>query len=1087
MAIKDPALASLEASSQNLIKQLKSSPTARFGEQEPNYSDMAKQKRLLQIQDQIKQTQDKTLRERWYGKQKPPEEIAPEEKSKPGLMARAVDTISQPLYGVVGATEYAFGNKANKKSLVEAIDYNRSTSKRTFGDITKEANLPGAMPIGFMLDMAFDPVNWATMGSTAIVPRVGLGITKGLAKGSIKEAAMGAARGAESRLLEGALTAGNVGKIFAGAGKKIIPGAKKEIVEKTPGIFERFMKGVENEAARATTAYDEITGRDFLNTIASRGQLPLGGATSEYRLRAGDLIREIASKNDTVNKYFKYFDYNNAEWTRLARIRDQFLKETKSADIMKQSMKVMIAADKEGLTYEQALAKGLGEAETMLKKRLEDMPATNPPEPVIGDIDDTAAVDAILNRRPNVKVQAAVDDMEDSKDILNNPVTYMTSDKMENAMRMAQEATGQQITSQDLEEILGKRDLGETGWQYFDDLKQKTLGLKAQINGKEYEIGKGIEKTLDVYSKYMTMFKMSKIGASLTAWTNAVIGNPTMAWMSGINIMDPMYIKRTKDSWNIVRGKTGSDILLNQFLNSGDFIEALRDEPTLFSRTTGLSVQHLQAKGIIESMKDVGIENGIFDPGVADSDVAKVLSSMQKEMREKLHSLFVENKNSGKNLFKPKITAEVAQGAAQAGGEVRAIIPPNPTTVSMNKVARGEALDPNDFYSGLIQNEVLDQKGAAEMLNYIKQKAKEGNNPFWKLMDFSINKMSAAYEGIDQSFKLGTTMYASMDGLTEKELAVVARNIKLAREDITKVVKDGITRYQLSPSKSLELANEAYLNYNAMPAAVKVLKNMPLVGFPFASFTYGMTSKVGKTLVNNPAFFSKANSALKDFSGEKTPLEKGVLKNPMYSYLNDPTMYKVPNWLNSPFFEKNAIYLNLAGMLPYYSLNMFAQNNRSYKDLYSDRIIGAIDKSPFAKDPVAQTIFDYYIQPLILKETIDRPQGSFGQALYPIDATPLEKFGIAMRGMGETVVPGFWAIPGGLATGKFAPGMSNYLPSYRGRQIANAMQGQNQLGISGKEDPWSRTGRSLLNSAGIALQTPIPFTNLPTYIKNKVK
>jgi len=45
-----------------------------------------------------------------------------------------------------------------------------------------------------------------------------------------------------------------------------------------------------------------------------------------------------------------------------------------------------------------------------------------------------------------------------------------------------------------------------------------------------------MEKTIDVYQGFISFFKRGKVGASPTAWTNAIMGNPTMAWMAGINI-----------------------------------------------------------------------------------------------------------------------------------------------------------------------------------------------------------------------------------------------------------------------------------------------------------------------------------------------------------------------------------------------------------------------------------------------------------------------------------------------------------------------------------------------------------------------
>lgn len=77
------------------------------------------------------------------------------------------------------------------------------------------------------------------------------------------------------------------------------------------------------------------------------------------------------------------------------------------------------------------------------------------------------------------------------------------------------------------------------------------------------------------------------------------------------------------------------------------------------------------------------------------------------------------------------------------------------------------------------------------------------------------------------------------------------------------------------------------MNYAAMPAAVKVLRSLPM-GSPFFSFQYAMAAKLGQTLVSNPAAFNKVSFALHEASGNKTPLVKEALNSPYYSFLSNP-------------------------------------------------------------------------------------------------------------------------------------------------------------------------------------------------------
>ena len=98
-------------------------------------------------------------------------------------------------------------------------------------------------------------------------------------------------------------------------------------------------------------------------------------------------------------------------------------------------------------------------------------------------------------------------------------------------------------------------------------------------------------------------------------------------------------------------------------------------------------------------------------------------------------------------------------------------------------------------------------------------------------------------------------------------------------EDVFKGADD---LYRFSGEAATGVSNEIYMNYAAMPGAVKVLRSLPFFGSPFASFGYSMLAKTGKTAMNNPAFFNKVNFVLKELSGGKSPLEKDALANNKY-------------------------------------------------------------------------------------------------------------------------------------------------------------------------------------------------------------
>jgi hypothetical protein len=184
--------------------------------------------------------------------------------------------------------------------------------------------------------------------------------------------------------------------------------------------------------------------------------------------------------------------------------------------------------------------------------------------------------------------------------------------------------------------------------------------------------------------------------------------------------------------------------------------------------------------------------------------------------------------------------------------------------------------------------------------------------------------------------------------------------------------------------------------------------------------------------------------------------------------------------------DQNPLYANLSSMIPYYSLNLVTPSERKYGEAFPDAIMSFLDKFPVLQDPVGQVMFDYFLQPMLLKND-QVPQGAFGQALYPIDAGLLERTGYATRQLGEAVVPGVAALS---ALG-VAPLVSNdelfkYVPSYRWRQIAYATKGKNPLGIPSTEPRGSRTMRAVGATLGVPLQ-PLNTTFVESQTKKDLR
>lgn len=164
-------------------------------------------------------------------------------------------------------------------------------------------------------------------------------------------------------------------------------------------------------------------------------------------------------------------------------------------------------------------------------------------------------------------------------------------------------------------------------------------------------------------------------------------------------------------------------------------------------------------------------------------------------------------------------------------------------------------------------------------------------------MSWALTKPSESYSQIDQANKLGVALTWVKDGVTEKELMRMTRSVVPgtrgavsidAKDILNKYTKDGKEYYRLTPDKATEIANLTFMNYAAMPAAVKVLRSIPVLGSPFFSFSAAMAAKMGQTALSNPAAYNKITLGLHEFSGNKTPLEKEALRTAYYNFYNNP-------------------------------------------------------------------------------------------------------------------------------------------------------------------------------------------------------
>jgi len=1009
----------------------------------PTSSDLKLQTEMRAARNRLSEERDNQIQERWFSQEKP--ETSGGES---GGFGKALESLAVPVYATVGAFEHLTG-RGTESTLMGDVNKNMWEDRRLFSDVLRDRGAPGVVsaPLGFALDVMFDPLNWATAGTAALIPR----LATGAAKGGVKGAALGATS-------YGARRAGQVLKAA-----EFVPGVRKGVdtslkmskrlsksaKEFEPEAVSGFRARLNNKAVSSAEEYNKLVGKDIVKDIESYRGLGKGS----YRVTLRGLVDEAKEKMPWARPTLEALDYNNVRHMELSRKKREIMKAlNKNFDDkgdVQDALNSIIAGDETAAreSLERARTSFLeGARQTKVSTAADDVLEYNPESPLIKDMLEDAPESA---RKAVEKIQEGV---EDVSDILGDAErVYTTMDPLENGLRMAMENLDADITVKDIKEMLEAGLMDKTGLDWFDNAYESVrnwkVGIKAINPEKKYEVGKGMVESLEFLTSF---FKRGKVAGSPSAWTNAILGNPIMAAMLGINIADPKFLESVRKARKIISSKDGMAEAIEEMFSNVEMMKYLMDNPEEFAQLTGISPTYLKTKRqMARQIEQMAMDAGIPTKGKSTEEIFDVIKEELEDSYEKI-SGYKAAPTTGSDLVRNMIK--------QRGREV---------------------LTPFDLPGSMIANEIVDSGLSRKFYDDIAEKAKDPKNVGARVTNFFFNKALSGYERIDQIYKMAMHNHLVMNGLTEPELAKIARAIDMVPEDIIeKAAVDGVMRYKLSGRKAAEVANEIYLNYAAMPAGVKALRKMPILGAPFASFMHGMGLKTASTIAYNPAIFNKVNYAMSSTEPAKSPLERKSLESKYYSYLNDPAMWKMP------FFRDNPIYLNMANMLPYYSMNMFNPTERVYEETIPGNLVQLIDKSPLLDDPVGQVMFDYLILPLILRDS--QPMGSFGQPIYPKGASALEKTGYAARALVDTYTPGAVGLLGS-PIGAMTDIPAGVLPGYHTRKSANAARGLTTYGKTSSEPALQRTARAVAGNIGFPVQSPVNFRYLENEVKKNIK
>lgn len=498
--------------------------------------------------------------------------------------------------------------------------------------------------------------------------------------------------------------------------------------------------------------------------------------------------------------------------------------------------------------------------------------------------------------------------------------------------------------------------------------------------------------TLDALAIITGVFKSAKIGLNPAAYVNASVGNPIMAMMVGLNIANKKYIGELKNAVNIY---TGDKKALQYTVDNPKWKSFIEKYPEIFQSRFSINPEV-----VTNTSKYVADRT---------ADVRKVLSSSPefKNLSEKqMSSIMFDAQKQVTKVYKDAFRAvHIEPGAV-------------PTTYLSEEILRGS------FQRALNTLKAMGQSKDRTLVNIAA-------GMYEKITTKSLD----AYSKLDQIARLSTSMHLTKNGISGSEVRKMAKRTTLnLGEDIGKIGDD---LYAFSPSKAIEISDEMYMNYLAMPQFVQNMRTLPIIGSPFISFSYGALYGVTKTAFYNPEFYNKVSFALQEISGEKSPLEKEALNSKYYEWMKKPEMVKSP-------FGDSPVYVNLGNMIPHYTMSLVSPSERDYESKYGKTLSGIIDKLPIFDDPSGQILLDYFILPTLLQDEI--PVGSFGQRLYPDKATLLEKTRAIGTSLAEAYLPIYNAPVAGLAGLALPESALPYAP-YKAKKIGFAAKGKSAQGL----------------------------------------
>lgn len=521
---------------EELRKQLQKSPTAYAAGAKATDSDLAKQVELMKRRKTEEAAAAEEAKMAWYG-----DETEKKGETKEGFLPAFLASMGAPMSAMAGATEMVLG-KGTKSGLANIPE--NVKERGTFGDIIRSygVNNAVAMPIGFALDVFADPLSWATLGTTATIPRIAMGAMKG--------GVSGAALGAKSAAL--------MKSEFAG---RVIPGLAKRAFATTDDAYKgpvaTFYKELAKKSADAAKEYDQMVGKTLNDRL-----MELADRTTIFEA-AENKLRQTAKGDALMN----LFGYSNKSWMQAQREKAMARLAEKGAPI-----EVLQGGDELGPLLRGTNAKA--------------MPKGRVIEENIRDSADLISNDFATRATDSLEMTARMRNLGYTDEAYRMQI----EDEVRGVKQLLEEQGYGSAAGRVSSMLAGE---GEEAFKKKEELASVFNYFKSELGKYDAQVARAISsdtgrKFLKNYATYIGLFKNAKIGGNLlSAGTNAVVGNLVMTSMLGVDVLNNKLFSAIGDAISVIRAKDLNKI--RAIASQPDIANTLRQYPELFEGVFGIN------------------------------------------------------------------------------------------------------------------------------------------------------------------------------------------------------------------------------------------------------------------------------------------------------------------------------------------------------------------------------------------------------------------------------------------------------------------------------------------------------------------